>query len=65
VRVPSLDFEIPARSQKGGITTVQGVLSRAAENLNMYQRERMVSLHPNTLCARVSVLVWLEPFGVG
>jgi len=42
MRIPSLDFEIPARSQKGGITTVEGILSRAAENLGMYQKERMV-----------------------
>jgi C4-type Zn-finger protein len=35
--IPCLEFEIPARSQKGGITTIEGVLSRAAENLQMYQ----------------------------
>lgn len=41
VCVPSLELEIPARSQKGGITTVEGLLSKAAENLGMYQKERM------------------------
>lgn len=41
VLIPSIEFEIPARSQRGGITTIEGVLSRAAENLQMYQAERM------------------------
>eukprot|EP00615_Pteridomonas_danica_P018809 CAMPEP_0114381034 /NCGR_PEP_ID=MMETSP0102-20121206/3218_1 /TAXON_ID=38822 ORGANISM="Pteridomonas danica, Strain PT" /NCGR_SAMPLE_ID=MMETSP0102 /ASSEMBLY_ACC=CAM_ASM_000212 /LENGTH=657 /DNA_ID=CAMNT_0001536457 /DNA_START=78 /DNA_END=2052 /DNA_ORIENTATION=+ len=42
VSIPSLEFEIPARSQKGGITTVEGLLSKAIENLSMYQDERMI-----------------------
>ena len=41
IGVPHLEFEIPARSQKGGITTVEGVLTKAVENLSMYQTDRM------------------------
>ena len=33
VTIPELDFEIPAATQKGSITTVEGLLSDASENL--------------------------------
>ncbi len=33
VRIPELDFEIPPLTQKGTITTVEGLLSDAAANL--------------------------------
>ena len=33
IRVPELDFEIPAATQKGTISTVEGLLSDAASNL--------------------------------
>ena len=33
VRVPELDFEIPPDTQKGTITTVDGLLSNAAADL--------------------------------
>jgi zinc finger protein len=33
VRIPELDFEIPAITQKGVFTTVEGLLSRAIDNL--------------------------------
>jgi zinc finger protein len=38
---PSLDFEIPPKTQKGEISTVEGFISTAARNLSLYQRERM------------------------
>uniref|UniRef100_A0A7S2RY09 Zinc finger ZPR1-type domain-containing protein n=1 Tax=Rhizochromulina marina TaxID=1034831 RepID=A0A7S2RY09_9STRA len=41
ITIPSIQFEIPANSQRGGVSTVEGVLSRARENLQMYQEERM------------------------
>jgi zinc finger protein len=36
-----MDFEIPAGTQKGEITTLEGLIKQAADNLNMYQAERM------------------------
>lgn len=33
IRIPELDFEIPAATQKGTISTVEGLLSDAASNL--------------------------------
>lgn len=41
VRINELDFEIPAMTQRGGISTIEGMLKKAAENLAMYQSERM------------------------
>lgn len=39
--IPSLDFEIPPGTQRGTITTLEGVLKRAAENLQELQPERL------------------------
>ena len=41
VRIPALDFEIPPGTQKGGISTIEGFLSKAASNLSMLQSDRM------------------------
>lgn len=41
VRITELDFEIPAMTQRGGISTIEGMLKKAAENLNLFQAERM------------------------
>jgi len=41
IRISELDFEIPAMTQRGGISTIEGMLKKAAENLNLYQAERM------------------------
>ena len=40
VRVPELDFEIPAATQRGSITTVEGLLRDAADALRALQPER-------------------------
>ena len=47
VRVPELDFEIPAGTQGGVLTTVEGLLSRADEHLRSQQplRRAAPSLH--------------------
>lgn len=42
VRVPNLDLEIPAATQRGVISTVEGVLSRAAKELDVMQPLRRV-----------------------
>jgi zinc finger protein len=44
VTIPELEFEIPAKTQKGEITTIEGILKRAADNLALYQDERMSQL---------------------
>ena len=40
VTVPELEFEIPAATQKGSITTVEGLLMDAASNIKLLQEER-------------------------
>ena len=37
VSVPELEFEIPANTQKGSISTVEGLLSEAATGLRTHQ----------------------------
>ncbi len=37
VAIPELEFEIPATTQKGEITTIEGLIRQAANNLAMYQ----------------------------
>eukprot|EP00897_Mesotaenium_endlicherianum_P003028 jgi/Mesen1/2753/ME000017S02122 len=39
-QIPELDFEIPPESQQGSLSTVEGVLKRAAEELRHLQDER-------------------------
>ena len=39
--VPRLEFEIPASTQRGNITTLEGMLLTAAENLEALQPERL------------------------
>jgi zinc finger protein len=41
VRIRELDFEIPPLTQKGEISTIEGILRTAAKNLALYQTERM------------------------
>jgi len=41
LKFKELDFEIPPNTQKGGITTIEGVLKVASSNLLIYQHERM------------------------
>ena len=43
-RFEELDFEIPPGTQKGEITTLEGLLTQAADNLNLHQAERMVQM---------------------
>lgn len=43
VRIRELDFEIPPMTQKGEISTIEGILRTAAKNLSMYQAERMAA----------------------
>ncbi|KAJ0169383.1 hypothetical protein K1T71_014970 [Dendrolimus kikuchii] len=45
LRIPELDFEIPAKSQKGEVTTVEGIVTRAIAGLTQDQEARR-SQHP-------------------
>ncbi|MEJ1275225.1 ZPR1 zinc finger [Cricetulus griseus] len=44
-RIPELDFEIPAFSQKGALTTVEGLISRAISGLEQDQPTRRATEH--------------------
>ncbi|XP_013141327.1 PREDICTED: zinc finger protein ZPR1 [Papilio polytes] len=46
VRIPELDFEIPAQSQKGEVTTVEGIIARAISGLQQDQETRRQE-HPD------------------
>jgi zinc finger protein len=41
ILIPSIELEIPALTQRGTISTIEGVLTRAAENLEALQPERL------------------------
>lgn len=40
IKIPELDFEIPPEAQRGSLSTVEGVLIRAADELEALQEER-------------------------
>lgn len=58
-QIPELEFEIPAATQKGTITTVEGLLGDAADNLRALQEERHRT-HPETAQAIDSFLERLD-----
>ena len=43
VHIPELEFEIPAGSQKGCVSTVEGILVQASSQLQQKQPLRRVS----------------------
>lgn len=46
VRIEELDFEIPAKSQKGEVTTVEGIIDRVVNGLTQDQDKRRID-HPD------------------
>ncbi|XP_076935701.1 zinc finger chaperone ZPR1-like [Bidens hawaiensis] len=40
IKIPQLDFEIPPESQRGSLSTLEGILVRAADELQALQEER-------------------------
>ncbi|KAF2616572.1 hypothetical protein F2Q68_00039698 [Brassica cretica] len=40
IHIPELDFEIPPEAQRGSLSTVEGILARAADELSALQEER-------------------------
>lgn len=45
VRIEELDFEIPPKSQKGEVTTLEGIIDRVTRGLNQDQEDRRIE-HP-------------------
>ncbi|XP_052615109.1 zinc finger protein ZPR1 [Peromyscus californicus insignis] len=54
-RIPELDFEIPAFSQKGALTTVEGLISRAISGLEQDQPTRRAMEH--AVAERIDVFI--------
>ncbi|KAL7241723.1 hypothetical protein ACSBR1_014334 [Camellia fascicularis] len=40
IKIPELDFEIPPEAQRGSLSTVEGILLRAADEIEALQEER-------------------------
>ncbi|KAJ7547966.1 hypothetical protein O6H91_08G111700 [Diphasiastrum complanatum] len=59
IKIPELDFEIPPEAQRGVLSTVEGVLSRAARELQELQEERR-KVDPKVAEALDSFLVKLN-----
>uniref|UniRef100_A0A0C9S3X2 TSA: Wollemia nobilis Ref_Wollemi_Transcript_28289_1262 transcribed RNA sequence n=1 Tax=Wollemia nobilis TaxID=56998 RepID=A0A0C9S3X2_9CONI len=59
IKVPELDFEVPPEAQRGTLSTVEGVLLRAADELEALQEERR-KVDPNTAEALDRFLVNLK-----
>lgn len=43
IKIPSVDFEIPANSQKGTLSTIEGILKRTIDGLKQHQPVRKIT----------------------
>ncbi|CAJ2650328.1 unnamed protein product [Trifolium pratense] len=59
IKIPELDFEIPPEAQRGILSTVEGILTRAADELQALQEERR-KVAPETADAIDQFLVKLQ-----
>ncbi|KAL3851580.1 hypothetical protein ACJIZ3_013462 [Penstemon smallii] len=59
IKIPELDFEIPPEAQRGSLSTVEGILVRAADGLEALQEERK-KVDPHTAEAIDEFLVKLK-----
>lgn len=64
IKIPELDFEIPPEAQRGTLSTVEGILMRAAEELQALQEERK-KLVPETAEAIDQFLIKLKSLASG
>jgi len=64
VRLPAIDFEIPPKTQRGGISTVEGILTTAAKQLALEQAYRMEAA-PEVGSAVAEIIVKLSSFANG
>lgn len=64
IKIPELDFEIPPEAQRGTLSTVEGILKRAADELEALQEERR-KVDPGTAEAIDKFLINLRSFVEG
>lgn len=50
IRIPEVELEIPSQSQKGEVTTVEGIIDRTVRGLNQDQEKRRLE-HPDAAAA--------------
>ncbi|KAI3455837.1 hypothetical protein Pfo_012500 [Paulownia fortunei] len=64
IKIPELDFEIPPEAQRGSLSTVEGILLRAADELEALQDERK-KVDPQTAEAIDEFLIKLRACASG
>ncbi|KAF5747989.1 zinc finger protein ZPR1-like [Tripterygium wilfordii] len=64
IKIPELDFEIPPEAQRGSLSTVEGILVRAADELQALQEERK-KVDPQTAEAIDQFLLKLRSCATG
>ncbi|KAF7842539.1 zinc finger protein ZPR1-like [Senna tora] len=64
IKIPELDFEIPPEAQRGTLSTVEGILLRAADELQALQEERR-KVDPQTAEAIDQFLMKLRACATG
>ncbi|KAL5811839.1 hypothetical protein ACOSQ3_026789 [Xanthoceras sorbifolium] len=64
IKIPELDFEIPPEAQRGSLSTMEGILVRAADELQALQQERK-KVDPQTAEAIDQFLVKLRACASG
>ncbi|XP_076904560.1 uncharacterized protein LOC143560038 [Bidens hawaiensis] len=64
IKIPQLDFEIPPEAQRGSLSTVEGILLRACEELQALQEERK-KVDPQTAEAIDQFIVKLKACATG
>ena len=64
IKIKELEFEIPPNTQKGEITTLEGILKTAAANLSLHQSERL-ALNPDVGLKVANVIMELTNMSIG
>ncbi|KAJ6926285.1 Zinc finger protein ZPR1 [Populus alba x Populus x berolinensis] len=64
IKIPELDFEIPPEAQRGSLSTIEGILVRAADELKALQEERK-KVDPKTAEAIDQFLLKLRACAAG
>ncbi|XP_059451140.1 uncharacterized protein LOC132181934 [Corylus avellana] len=64
IKIPELDFEIPPEAQRGSLSTVEGILVRAVDELQALQEERK-KVNPQTAEAIDQFLLKLKACATG
>ncbi|KAA8544772.1 hypothetical protein F0562_019524 [Nyssa sinensis] len=64
IKIPELDFEIPPEAQRGSLSTVEGILVRAVDELQALQEERK-KVDPQTAGAIDQFLLKLKACATG